>query len=252
MEAISIYENLHLKDLNNEKWVDVIGYDGIYEVSNIGRVKSVGRSINNRWGSETWKNEKIIKQSGERDGNGDYISLNVWLMNKSKSVSRVVYDSFNPQDEFKYNDCVMHKNKIIKDNRLVNLKKVTRKKSKEVDMIRSKPTKIATPLNLARANNRNKLFYESRTHKECICCFENLKIEMFIQEHNLCKRCYNFRMRENRKKHVETRTKKTCKKCRTEKGIKEFPKHNKVYCKKCTNEYCKERKRTIKLKQTLR
>ncbi len=29
-----IYTNLQLEDLPNEVWVDVYGYDGIYEVSN--------------------------------------------------------------------------------------------------------------------------------------------------------------------------------------------------------------------------
>lgn len=37
------YQNLSLEDLPNEFWRDVVGYEGIYQVSNLGRVKSLDR-----------------------------------------------------------------------------------------------------------------------------------------------------------------------------------------------------------------
>ena len=35
------YENLSLEDMEGEVWKDVVGYEGLYQVSNLGRVKSL-------------------------------------------------------------------------------------------------------------------------------------------------------------------------------------------------------------------
>lgn len=40
---MEIYKNLSLDDLPNEEWRDVVGYEGLYKVSNLGRVKSLKR-----------------------------------------------------------------------------------------------------------------------------------------------------------------------------------------------------------------
>ena len=40
------YKNLSLEDLPNEVWKDVVGYEGLYQVSNLGRVKSLQRLDN--------------------------------------------------------------------------------------------------------------------------------------------------------------------------------------------------------------
>lgn len=40
---MEIYKNLSLEDLPNEEWRDVVGYEGLYQVSNMGRVKSLKR-----------------------------------------------------------------------------------------------------------------------------------------------------------------------------------------------------------------
>lgn len=46
----------------------------------------------------------------------------------------------------------MHINKNCLDNRIVNLKKVTRKKSKQTDMVKSERTIVAVPKNLQKQN----------------------------------------------------------------------------------------------------
>ena len=40
------------QELNNEVWKDIKGYEGLYQVSNMGRVKSVARTV-------TWKNQSV-------------------------------------------------------------------------------------------------------------------------------------------------------------------------------------------------
>ena len=42
-ETMEIYENLSVESLPNEEWRDIIGWEGLYQVSNLGRVKSLPR-----------------------------------------------------------------------------------------------------------------------------------------------------------------------------------------------------------------
>lgn len=42
------HKNTDLTDLPNEEWRDIVGYEGIYQVSNLGRVKSLARMVANR------------------------------------------------------------------------------------------------------------------------------------------------------------------------------------------------------------
>lgn len=40
---MEIYENLSVESLPNEEWRDIVGYEESYQVSNLGRVKSLAR-----------------------------------------------------------------------------------------------------------------------------------------------------------------------------------------------------------------
>ena len=52
--------SLSLDNLENEEWIDALGFDGIYQVSNYGRVKTLGRWVSNGK-SERWVKERIRK-----------------------------------------------------------------------------------------------------------------------------------------------------------------------------------------------
>lgn len=58
-------KNIHIlpTKLNEEVWKDVKGYEGIYKVSNFGRVKSLDREVapNNR--VPYWRKGKIDRKS---------------------------------------------------------------------------------------------------------------------------------------------------------------------------------------------
>ncbi len=58
---MEIYENLSIESLHNEEWRDVVGWEGFYQVSNLGRVKSLSRSIVYKDGREYTYPSKIIK-----------------------------------------------------------------------------------------------------------------------------------------------------------------------------------------------
>ena len=41
------YKNTDITDLPNEVWIDVLGYDGLYSVSNMGRIRKKPKVFGN-------------------------------------------------------------------------------------------------------------------------------------------------------------------------------------------------------------
>lgn len=87
-----IYKNLSLEDLPGEEWRDVVGYEGLYQVSNLGRVKSIDRKVSCNGGLKLAKG-RIIHQFSNGRG-----YLNIPLSkdgySKRKYVHRLVCESF--------------------------------------------------------------------------------------------------------------------------------------------------------------
>lgn len=81
---------LSLENLLNEEWRDIKGYEGLYQVSNYGRVKSSG-------GKSNHKEAMILKQILGTDG---YFQLTLRTKIKqkkqSKSIHRLVAENFIP------------------------------------------------------------------------------------------------------------------------------------------------------------
>ncbi|MBK5285076.1 MAG: hypothetical protein JJE25_06705 [Bacteroidia bacterium] len=63
-------KNISMKDMEGEKWTDCPGYDGWYEVSNMGRVKSVYRVITKSNGVEMVIKPRILKQELKNKSKG--------------------------------------------------------------------------------------------------------------------------------------------------------------------------------------
>ena len=55
---------LSLNDLPNERWKDIDGYEGLYQVSDYGRVKSLSRQVDK---THVYR-ERILKQVGDKNG----------------------------------------------------------------------------------------------------------------------------------------------------------------------------------------
>ncbi len=95
-----------------EVWKDIPGYEGYYQVSNLGRVKSLSRKFSPK--------EIILKSVINRCGY-EMVALQREHKSKSCTVHRLVAIAFLGQSHLE----VDHVNGIKTDNRLVNLEFVT-------------------------------------------------------------------------------------------------------------------------------
>lgn len=98
-----------------EEWKNIIGYEGRYQVSSLGRIRSLKR--------QGWRKDFL---SGHKTKLG-YIVIN--LCGKQKLLHCIVADAFLPVDESKPE--VNHKNGIRDDNRLCNLERCSRSENME-------------------------------------------------------------------------------------------------------------------------
>lgn len=86
-----------------EGWKDVKGYEGIYQISNLGRVKSLERKVVQRNGTIVCLKSKILKVSYNRNSTPIYV-LSKDGVSKSYSVKRLLHENdFGYFYTFKYN-----------------------------------------------------------------------------------------------------------------------------------------------------
>ena len=110
---------LPLEHLDDEEiWKDIKGYEGLYQVSNLGRVKSLGNNKNRK--------EKILKACLNNNG---YLQVNLFKNGKRKTekVHRLVWKAFN--GKIPKGLQVNRINEIKTDNRLENLNLMTCKEN---------------------------------------------------------------------------------------------------------------------------
>lgn len=112
-----------LEDLPNEKWLCIQDYEGLYEISNYGRVKSLSK----------YKNRKEFIMKQYKDKWGRYVvSLYKNSHKKARFVHRLVAQAFIPNPNNKPE--VNHKRpitNILCDNRVDNLEWCTSKENSQ-------------------------------------------------------------------------------------------------------------------------
>ena len=104
-----------------EIWKAVPGFEGRYEVSSIGRVRSVSRSEVTSAGRSRYFAGKVLKPQKARNG---YLLVSLGRRHKHVLVHRLVASAFLPADPVRTE--VNHKNLIKTDNRVTNLEWTTK------------------------------------------------------------------------------------------------------------------------------
>lgn len=113
-----------------EIWKDIKGYEGLYQVSNLGRIKSLDRKVKTgiKYNEYKISKSKILKLNQKRNG---YLSVDLSKENTVKTISvhRLVALNFIPNPENK--EEVNHINAKKYDNRVENLEWVTKEENKK-------------------------------------------------------------------------------------------------------------------------
>ncbi len=130
-----------------EIWKDIKGYDGLYQVSNFGRVKSLART-NVKGKGNYYRKEKIKKQYKTKHSSNKtsyfHVSLSKNGIIKRYSVHRLVAIAFIPNKENK--EYVNHKNENGLDNRVENLEWVSNSENQLYSLYVTKSNKNTIPV----------------------------------------------------------------------------------------------------------
>lgn len=86
---------LSIEDLPNEEWKDIKDFEGLYQISNYGRVKSLGRMIKHDGSYSGYISIKECIRKARRDKHGYwYLNLNKNSVSKTKKLHRLVAEHF--------------------------------------------------------------------------------------------------------------------------------------------------------------
>jgi hypothetical protein len=106
-------------DLPGERWRPVVGYEGYYDVSNLGRVRSLDRLVFHKDG-KTRRQKGVVLSPGLTDTGRLTVSLSVSDVAQSHHVPNLVLIAFVGQCPPNMECC--HENGTAADNRLSNLR----------------------------------------------------------------------------------------------------------------------------------
>jgi len=153
-----------------EIWKDIEGYEGFYQISNKGKVKSLKRIINKRDGRKCYVKEKILKQVPDKDGYAKCSLTCFKGRRKPIIVHRVIAKNFicNPQNKPQVNHIDGNK----KNNDLNNLEWVTLSENRihaYATGLQNGKAKEGSRNNLSKLNEMQVLTIKTLLHNKWTC-----------------------------------------------------------------------------------
>ena len=164
--------------IQNEIWKDIKDYKGIYQVSNLGRVRSLDKLCNgsNQYGDKFTliKKGKILKPKIRKNG---YLEVTLVHNKKAKSclIHRLVANAFIENDnDYKY---INHKDENKQNNRVDNLEWCTQsyninfgsRNKKVSDKLKNKIRPKEWCKNISKAKKGKTMSIEFREKQKELC-----------------------------------------------------------------------------------
>lgn len=111
-----------------EEWKDVVGYEGLYMVSNYGNVRSIEKVVACKNGSTRLKPSKTLKKCIV---SGGYYAVSLYKDGKlmTKKIHKLVASAFLGHKPCGYKEVVDHINSVKTDNRLENIRLVSNREN---------------------------------------------------------------------------------------------------------------------------
>ena len=187
--------------MNEEIWRPIVGYEGLYEVSSYGRVRSLDRYDSNNH----FLKGRILKLCADKDG---YLNVGLSSNNKVKKykVHRLVAEVFipNPNNLPQVN----HKDENPSNNRVENLEMCDAKYNSNYgsrkDRVRDTAIKNGSWTGLSKEEYKKKYYQENKEHRKRYYQEKKDHIKeyykKYYQEH---KNEYNERQKEYSQKNKE-------------------------------------------------
>lgn len=160
-EGLKRYDSGEWKYYEKEEWRDIKGYEGYYQVSNHGRVKSVERFVYGKL--KRIHKERILKPIYRSNG---YMSIELCKDKKRKIslVHRLVAQAFIPNPENKRE--VNHKNGITLDAHVKNLEWVSGRENVVHSSLKLKQNKSSKYVGVSRTQKglpwRASIYYNGK------------------------------------------------------------------------------------------
>lgn len=168
---MQIYKNLSLENIPGEIWKDIKNYEGLYQVSNLGRIKSLERISKYKNGVYHKYKAVILKQNDKKE----YLQITLHKNNKSHTfdVHVLVCKAFKENIDNK--PTVDHINGNAKDNRIDNLRWATRKEQAENESTKESHRKASIE-NLKKVDRKKAIKATKEAQSKKVMCIQTGKI----------------------------------------------------------------------------